>query len=343
MGAVEARSDVFVIGAGPVGLATAIAARQAGLSVIVADSRTPPIDKACGEGLLPDGLPAARQLGIEPEGYPIRGIRFLSGNQTVEADFPEGSGTGVRRVRLHQQLVARAEALGVEFRWNHPVSNLESCCARWIVGADGTSSPIRTMAGLDHFHGMLSRFGFRKHFRIAPWTGSVEIYWGPGCQIYVTPVATDEVGVALISRNPRLRVDEALRYFPDLQGRLSQAECSSNERGAITGTRALARVTTGNIALVGDASGMVDAITGEGLGLGFHQALALADAMVRGDLRLYQRAHRKLARRPRLMARLLLALDQSDSARSLAIPVMAAVPVIFEKLLALHVGAFSTR
>ena len=41
-------TDVFVIGGGPAGLATAIAARQRGFDVVVADGAQPPIDKPCG-------------------------------------------------------------------------------------------------------------------------------------------------------------------------------------------------------------------------------------------------------------------------------------------------------
>ena len=64
--------DVFVIGGGPAGLATAIAARRRGLSVVLADGAVPPIDKPCGEGLMPDGVAALNHLGItvpEGEGY----------------------------------------------------------------------------------------------------------------------------------------------------------------------------------------------------------------------------------------------------------------------------------
>ena len=50
-------TDVFVIGGGPAGLAAAIAARGRGFRVLVADGAQPPIDKACGEGLLPTGVP----------------------------------------------------------------------------------------------------------------------------------------------------------------------------------------------------------------------------------------------------------------------------------------------
>src|SRR5258708_35828555 len=74
------RTDVFVIGGGPAGLAAAIAARSKGFNVTLADGSHPPIDKACGEGLMPDTLAALRELGVEmglAEGHVVRGVRFL--------------------------------------------------------------------------------------------------------------------------------------------------------------------------------------------------------------------------------------------------------------------------
>jgi len=49
-------SEILVIGGGPAGLAAAIAARKKGFEVHVADGAEPPIDKACGEGLMPNTL-----------------------------------------------------------------------------------------------------------------------------------------------------------------------------------------------------------------------------------------------------------------------------------------------
>src|SRR5580693_6699524 len=72
--------DVFIAGGGPAGLACAIAAAQRGLTVEVADGMSPPIDKACGEGLMPDTIAALADLGIDlnsTESAPFRGIRFL--------------------------------------------------------------------------------------------------------------------------------------------------------------------------------------------------------------------------------------------------------------------------
>jgi flavin-dependent dehydrogenase len=120
-------TDVFVVGGGPAGLAAAIAARQKGFQVILADGAKPPITKACGEGLLPDALAALRELGVEmreKDGRALRGIRFEDGCSSVNACFPEGPGLGVRREILHQRMVERARDCGVTLMWNTPVMGL---------------------------------------------------------------------------------------------------------------------------------------------------------------------------------------------------------------------------
>src|SRR3984893_3418211 len=120
-------TDVFVIGGGPAGLAAAIAARRRGFNVVVADGNKPPIDKPCGEGLMPDSIAALQQLGvkIEPgEGYPLQGIKFLEKEKSATARFPTGSGVGLRRPVLHKKMLNRAVALGVEFLWETPVTSI---------------------------------------------------------------------------------------------------------------------------------------------------------------------------------------------------------------------------
>ena len=88
------------------------------------------------------------------------------------------------------------------------------------MGADGSGSRLRGWAGLAATRRDAQRFGFRRHYRIAPWSDYVEIHWGEGCQIYITPVGADEVAVAVISRDSKLRVTGALERFPALSARL---------------------------------------------------------------------------------------------------------------------------
>jgi flavin-dependent dehydrogenase len=334
--------DVFVIGGGPAGLAAAIAASRRGMRVVVADGERPPIDKPCGEGLLPDARLLAARLGLklrESAGVEFRGIRIHGAGRCVAAEFSDGFGLGVRRTELHLALVQAAESAGVEFRWDSPVSGIGNTGARWIVGADGSSSLVRRRVGLNAVRSRSRRYAQRRHFAVTPWTDHMEIYWGEGCQIYVTPVGAREVCVALASRTPGLRMEEALRrYFPALHERLPAGAEASRERGAVTGNVTLRAVARGNVALIGDASGSVDAIAGEGICLGFRQAEVLAEAMAKGDLALYNRAHPRLAMRPHLMAKIMLQLDRGQLVRSLAMGVLQAQPWIFRKLLEVHVA-----
>ena len=344
-------TDVFVVGGGPAGLAAAIAARRRGLDVLLADAGKPPQDKACGEGLMPDGIAAARALDIDLEplrSYPFRGIRFCGRGARVAADFPNGHGFGIRRTVLHRALVEHAERVGVRLFWGRRVEGIgaggvrlsgETVRTRFIVGADGGRSRVRAWANLEASGRTQRRYGFRRHFAVAPWTPYMELYWSKRAQLYITPVAHDEVCVALISRDPHLRLREAMKLFPEVEARLRGKAGNDSEQGGVTATRRLKTVTRGNVALVGDASGSVDAITGQGLSLSFQQSAALADALAAGDLARYQAAHPRLMLRPRLMSGLMLALDGRGWLQNLALRGMDLWPRSFAALVEFHVGA----
>lgn len=347
-------TDVFVIGGGPAGLAAAIAARQRGFNVIVADGNKPPIDKPCGEGLMPDSIAALQELGVEiapSEGYPLQGIKFLEEEKSATASFPLGKGVGLRRPILHQKMLAQATELGVHFLWQTPVTGIRGdgvnlaggnfVHANWIIGADGGQSRVRRWGGLEPANRKHSRLAWRAHFLAAPWSEYVEIHWAKNAQAYVTPVSSSEVCIVVVSRNENRNIRVALNEFPELARRLNCERLSRPARGTITTMHRLKRVCRGTVALIGDASGSVDAITGEGLSLSFHQAVALAVAMEKNDLTLYQKAHRQFARRPTFMARLLLLLDGRTRLRRRILTVFEDDPEVFARLISIHVGQTS--
>lgn len=343
-------TDVFVVGGGPAGLAAAIASSQRGFRVVVADGAKPPITKACGEGLLPDAVAALEELGVElreRDGCALRGIRFEDDRSSVSARFPGEHGLGVSREILHQRMLERARACGVSMMWNTPVTGVHEdgvvaggnkIRARWVIGADGSRSQVRSWSGLESLRPQVSRFAFRRHYRLQPWTDFTEIHWGETAQAYVTPVSAQEICVVLISSKLKSRFEETLRIFPKLANRLNGAPQASAERGAVTSMFALKRVYRGNVALIGDASGSVDAITGEGLSLSLRQAAALAGALAAGDLNRYQEAHRNLFRRPRFVGNLLLLLDRQNGLRKRTLRALVAAPQLFERVLAYHLG-----
>jgi flavin-dependent dehydrogenase len=345
------RCDALIVGGGPAGLAAAIALRQKGLDVLVADALRPPIDKACGEGLMPDTQKDLAALGIEvkeQEAASFDGIAFLSQRHQVMAHFERGSGIGVRRLQLHTLLVDRCQEMGVRLAWGSRVSAIfekqplrldgETCIYRYAVGADGQSSRIRRAIGVGEGKVLSRRFGARCHYRIKPWSRMVEVHWGELGQAYITPVGAEEICVATVARSPSLRMEAVLAGLPRLQAHLRGADVLSRVRGALTTTRKLNRVTAGNVALTGDASGSADAITGEGIALSFRQALLLAEAIAVDDLSLYEAGHPAILRMPHLMSRMMLRMDAWPWLRERALGVLSDQPKLFAHLLAVHLG-----
>ena len=344
--------DVLVVGGGPVGLATAIAVRLEGLSATVVERRLPPVEKACGEGIMPGGVALLKKLGVNlPAGgsFRFRGILYQEGHTSTRAHFQGLTGIGVRRTTLHNALVQRAKELGVHFLWGRQLRELLPTGARlsdgmvrsrWTVAADGLNSGIRRTLGLDG-PTRRQRVGLRRHYDLAPWSDLVEVSFTDGCQAYVTPVAPDQICVVVLTDNPRQGFDRLLSRFPLLAHRLQGIRQVSEEQGGASVFRGARGVVRGRVALVGDAAVSVDAITGEGVSLGLHQAVALARSLGRGGLDEYARAHAGIVGATIRMTRLMLALDRRPRLRRLALRTLQRWPGLFSNLLGIHTRELS--
>src|SRR6202012_120788 len=219
-------ADLLIAGGGPAGLASAINARRQGLSVIVAEPRGDPIDKACGEGLMPGGLAELVALGVDPAGMPLRGIAYLNEHRRAEAPFRSGPGRGVRRTTLHAALASRAKEQDTEWistritgvdQDAHGVT-AAGIRAKWLIAADGLHSAVRRAVGINAVPGRPRRYGVRWHYRVPAWSEFVEVHWSRWGEAYVTPVEPGLVGVAILSgKRPELA------WFPRLAHHLPGA------------------------------------------------------------------------------------------------------------------------
>lgn len=331
--------DVLVVGGGPVGLATAIRCAQAGLQVTVAEPRAAPIDKACGEGLMPTAVERLEAIGVYPPGLPFRGIRYLDASHSADALFGRGHGLGVRRTALHAAFTQRAAQLAIPVipvRVTDLVQHADRVTAagieaRYLVAADGLHSSIRRICAMDPPPARHSRFGLRRHYRTAPWSDLVEVYWSSGAEAYVTPVAEQLVGVAILG-NSRGDFDARLAAFPDLRERLAAAEPAGGVRGAGPLRQDVRRRICASVLFVGDASGYVDALTGEGISVGLAQAAALVGCLQSGRAADYERAWRQVSRKSRLLT---IGLLWSRHNRLLApriVPAAALLPRLFTSI-----------
>lgn len=329
--------DLVIAGGGPAGLATALHAHRAGLRVKVREPRVGIIDKSCGEGVMPAGLAHLAALGVEPEGCDLLGIRYCSQAGHAQTRFRGPPGRGVRRTELHRALreavleagvpIEQGRVRHVEHRTGGVV--VDGVGAGSLVVADGLHSPLRRALGLGATAGGPRRYGLRRHVRMAPWTDFVEVHWSSHGEAYVTPVADDEVGIAILTTR-RGSYDGHLEGFPALLQRLRDdgVEASSTVRGAGPLRQASRRRVDGAVFLVGDASGYVDALTGEGISLALAQAQAAVAAIVAGEPDSYERAWRRIVRRHRWLTSALVAVGASP-ARRLVVPAARGLPSLF--------------
>ncbi len=357
--------DLIVVGGGPAGLAVGVVAAGRGLDVLVLERGALPADKACGEGLLPAGVRALEALGVlalldGSSSSPLRAIRWVDGSLSAEARLPAPGGLGVRRTALSAALLARARAAGVEVRERiavrghrrrshevevHADGGAER--ARLLVAADGLASPIRRREGLEVLAAGAPRFGLRRHFARAPWTDAVEVHFGDGVEAYVTPAGPGRVGVAfLCEAAARASFPRLLARFPELQRKVAGSCYDSGPAGAGPLAQVARARSLDRLVLAGDASGYLDAITGEGLSLAFRGALALGpilpSALAAGATReAFAEWERGEARRFALYAattRLVLGLARHPAARRRSLGLLAKHPRLFAGLVGAVVG-----
>lgn len=338
--------DVLVVGGGPVGLVAALEVCSRGMSVAVVEPRRGPVDKACGEGLMPGAVRELSRLGVHVGGLPFVGIRYvgMDGSTTASHRFGAGHGRGVRRTELSGQLRAAVAAAGVTTLTGRVVRVIQDGArvralvssgrgepvpvdASWLLACDGLHSAVRAQLGLDAGTDG-RRYGVRRHAAVAPWTDHVEVHWSAGAEAYVTPVGPHEVGVALLGPR-RLAFDEALRGFPALSDRLGKVAWATDPRGAGPLRQRVSRRVHGRVLLVGDAAGYVDALTGEGMRVGFASARAAAESLAVQRPEVYEHMWVRESRTYRWTTQALLAATRRALLRKALVPTAARFPRVY--------------
>jgi menaquinone-9 beta-reductase len=300
--------DVLIIGGGPAGLSAAIVCARNGLKTILVEKKRFPVDKACGEGLMPAGVQSLISLGaskyLSSKDYqPFSGVLYrLEGEPPAAGLFESGEGWGIRRTALSNALFRAAkEHQSLSFLEGEPAAphHLDRkqitvtvgdmhITPRLLIGADGRSSRVRKWAELAGKSQYPFRWGAVQHFPVKPWSRMVEVYWGNGVEAYITPVSSGEISLAFLWDRRRISKVYAkgslfksfLESFPTLKNRLGGVEPTSPIMAAGPLEQKTTAVVSDQILLTGDAAGYLDAITGEGISLALSSAFAIEEYVV---------------------------------------------------------------
>lgn len=363
--------DVAISGAGPAGTSLAIHLGRRGYRVALFERGIFPREKPCGEGMMPAGVAALEELGISTQelGADFFGVRYCSGGRVAEGHFPAGGapGRGMRRRDLDAALARLASqtpgvSLHTGMRVTAPLREAGRVCgllvegqpvrARLVVAADGAQSRLRHSLRLG-LPAPRRRIGMRMHFRRAAGTAAqprVEIFLGPGRELYVTPLPRGEFLVAALAEAEALRgsAETSFRNWwqavPALAGRVRAAEPVSDllVTSPLSG-RARRRVLPGCV-LLGDAAGFTDPITGGGMAQALQTARLLAGHLgARPDWNLaalqeFDREREALLRDYRCVTAAVLWLARNPRLIAPAFGLLRGMPGLFSHLLGISGG-----
>jgi len=304
--------DVLIVGAGPAGSMAALKFARAGEKVLLIEAAAQLTRKVCGEYLCPAGVELLKSEGLEHitrRFLPIHGMDLFSARGTrVCTKFPAGLGLAVNRLEFDSALLEEARQAGAEIRMGTRLESLEQFKAQLLVGADGRSSTVSRLLDNDvkipgqrvALHCTLD--SRRTNSRV----GEMHLF-EDGAFIGLDPTGPLEMNFSLVCEGseikkrggPRGTLQHYIGQSTDLSTRFPALPAGAKVEAVFPVTHKVKSVTPRpNVALIGDAAGFVDPLTGEGIYNGLLTAKLLSEA---ATLREYARGHRQqLAQKIRL-------------------------------------------
>ncbi len=301
----EIKVDVAVIGAGPAGSTLAALLAGRGTRVALIDRETFPRDKLCGEFLSYDALPILDRLGItadlDQRGAPsIDRCVVVGRKRKYEFEFPRPA-RGVSRMLLDDLLLRRATAAGARGLSGWTATRLDGRKLTMDRGGESASVEAKVFVGAwgrwGRFDTQLDRpfvrdrshrnFGFKRHYRSsAPRPGTIELYSFRRGYLGVSPVESGLTNICGLVHETRLsglkgRWDAFVEGIRGEESALEKmyAVHQPAQDGFLTSEpvifRARSPVEQG-IVMVGDASGIMDPLTGNGMAMAIQSAVLAA-------------------------------------------------------------------
>ena len=285
-------ADVAIVGAGPGGstLAALLAAR--GVDVALIDRDTLPRDKVCGEFLSYDALPVIERLGVDLSGVPqIRRCRVVARSRIYEFEFPHAA-RGVSRLLLDALLFRTAGEHGARLYSDMTVTSLDELSARVVVGAWGRWSRFDKQLGRAFVRERSHRsFGFKRHYRGSPNDEAIDLYSFDRGYLGVSDIEDGVTNICGLVDASRLaghtgRWDSLVEAIRQEEPRLDSVYSAHEpvQEGFLSSNPVIFRArcpVEGGVFMIGDASGVIDPLTGNGMAMAIESALLVAPFIMR--------------------------------------------------------------
>jgi len=288
-------ADVAIVGAGPGGSTLAALLARRGLSVALIDRDAFPRDKLCGEFLSYDALPIIEALHVDLDDAPeIASCRVVGRNRTYAFDFPHPA-RGVSRMFLDAALHRCAIENGA-----HAITATATAVSRDSVTFDGGSVRARVVAGAwgrwGRFDQQLGRafvrdrshrnFGFKRHYRGDGAKGVIELYSFAHGYLGVNDVENGITNICGLVHASRLqghkgRWDSFVETIRAEEQPLESmyARYAAAQDGFLSSEPVIFRARSAveeGIFMIGDASGVIDPLTGNGMAMAMQSAVVAA-------------------------------------------------------------------
>jgi menaquinone-9 beta-reductase len=309
--------DVAIVGAGPAGSTLAAILARRGVSVALIDRDEFPRDKLCGEFLSYDALPILDRLGVAFDAPAISRCRVVARHRVYEFDFLAPA-RGVSRLLLDDLLFRTAVAAGARSFAGWTATSLDpltidregerqTIVARVIVGAWGRWGRFDTQLGRgfvrDHSH---RSFGFKRHYRGTTNDPVIELYSFRGGYLGVSPIENGQTNICGLVHESRLsglkgRWDAFIDTIRGEENRLETlySRHEPAQDGFLSSEPVIFRARSPvehGVFMIGDASGIVDPLTGNGMAMAIQSAAVAAPHVLRAvegkrDEATYRHAH----------------------------------------------------
>ncbi|WP_431936867.1 geranylgeranyl reductase family protein [Micromonospora sp. RP3T] len=299
--------DLVVVGGGPAGLSAARAAARAGVRTLVVERATHPRYKTCGGGLIGTSLAEAGDVIEVPAQDRVDRVTFTrDGRRAFTRRHAAAVITMIRREEFDDRLRAAAVSAGAEVREGVAVRAVEQDPDEVRLRlADGEVVRARAMVGADGSSGVTARhvgvrfrqvdLGLELELPVPAverdrWRGRVLLDWGrvPGSYAWVFPKG-DRLTVGVISA--RGDGERTRAYLRDFVARLGLSGIApEHDSGHLTRCRADdSPLRHGRVLVVGDAAGLLEPWSREGISYALRSGRLAGAAVARGDLDAYPR------------------------------------------------------